>query len=181
MCDETWHGWTNRETWAFHLWITNEEATASEARLIAENAAASAREENRGTSGLRAAANALRVWWDDTLDAARENGYTETLTAMRDDVGSVWRIDWDVIAEAMLPARTLSDEVALDHIARMLQDPDWGVGMLEDVAAWVMNTGRSIQGTCGSCGHLVFPTGDPCEADGCSCPQHEPRPTWDRH
>jgi hypothetical protein len=32
MSDETYHGWPNRETWAFHLSITNERATYCPAR-----------------------------------------------------------------------------------------------------------------------------------------------------
>lgn len=44
---------------------------------------------------------------------------------------------------------------ALDRIAYMLRDPDWGVGMLEDIAELVVATGRDVEG------------------DG--------EPTWDRH
>ena len=44
---------------------------------------------------------------------------------------------------------------ALDAIADMLRDPDWGVGMLEDIGDIVRASGRDIEG------------------DG--------RPTWDRH
>ena len=39
-------------------------------------------------------------------------------------------------------ARTAEDAPALDDIAEMLRDPDWGVGMLEDIAAIVSQTGR---------------------------------------
>lgn len=48
------------------------------------------------------------------------------------------------------------DGPALDEIAEMLRDPDWGVGMLEDIAAIVRATGRSLD--------------NPEEVD-----------TWDRH
>jgi hypothetical protein len=50
----------------------------------------------------------------------------------------------------------LADARALDAIAHMLRDPDWGVGMLEDIAAIVSDTGRSLD--------------NPTE-----------EPTWDRH
>ncbi len=100
MCDETYHGWPNRETWAFHLWVTNEQATADEARRVVT--AACAAMDGARNAGRFVAAEALRVWWRDTLDAARENGYRETLDAMRDDVGSLWRIDWQAVAAALL-------------------------------------------------------------------------------
>lgn len=197
MCDETYHGWPNRETWAFHLWVTNEQATAEEARHVVTTACAAV--DGARNAGRFVAAEALRVWWRDTLDAARDNGYRETLDAMRDDVGSLWRVDWQAVAAALLddepddvsgrtqpgeqhPTRTESDAAALDHIAHMLRDPEWGMGMLEDVAAWVAATGRTLDGMCGSCGHTADVSADEtCDADGCECPQHEPARTWDRH
>ena len=51
----------------------------------------------------------------------------------------------------------MDDKTALDQIAEMLRDPEWGVGMLEDIALIVSNTGR-IKGN--------YP---------------DDRPTWDRH
>jgi hypothetical protein len=51
--------------------------------------------------------------------------------------------------------RKLADDQALDVIARWMQDPDWGVGMLEDICDVVARTGRDVEG------------------DG--------QPTWDRH
>lgn len=38
-----------------------------------------------------------------------------------------------------------ADTAALDRIAHMLRDPEWGVGMLEDIAGIVARTGRSIE------------------------------------
>lgn len=52
-------------------------------------------------------------------------------------------------------SRSRTDEHALDAIAQILRDPDWGVGMLEDISAIVAGTGRDVTG------------------DG--------EPTWDRH
>jgi hypothetical protein len=76
----------------------------------------------------------------------------------------------------------ITDAAALDALADMLRDPEWGVGMLEDIADLVTATGRSIQGSCGSCGHPAYGTFDErCEADGCACARHGQQPTWDRH
>jgi len=48
-----------------------------------------------------------------------------------------------------------TDAAALDAIAKMLRDPEWGVGMLEDIADIVSRTDRDIAGN--------------------------GEPTWDRH
>jgi hypothetical protein len=76
----------------------------------------------------------------------------------------------------------ITDANALEAIAEMLRDPEWGVGMLEDIADLVSDTGRSIQGICAACGHPAYGTFDErCEADGCACARHGQQPTWDRH
>ena len=46
-------------------------------------------------------------------------------------------------------ARASDDATALDAIAHILRDPDWGVGILEDVAAIVHDTGRSLDNPTG--------------------------------
>ena len=40
--------------------------------------------------------------------------------------------------------REIDDEATLDTIAVMLANPEWGVGMLEDIANLVRQTGRSM-------------------------------------
>jgi hypothetical protein len=39
----------------------------------------------------------------------------------------------------------LEDSAALARIAEMLRDPEWGVGMLEDIADAIRQTGRTIE------------------------------------
>ncbi|MDQ6796452.1 MAG: hypothetical protein M3011_00265, partial [Actinomycetota bacterium] len=58
------------------------------------------------------------------------------------------------LLDAAGDARSMTDTAALDAIAHMLSDPDWGAGMLEDIAELVNRTGRSTEGD---------------------------EPTWDRH
>jgi len=101
MCDQTYNGWTNRETWAFHLWIRNEQTTAAEAQLVVEQAAARACPDNRDDA-RRIVVDALREWWSGVIRAARDYGYSAALATMRDEVGSLWRVDWAAIADAML-------------------------------------------------------------------------------
>jgi hypothetical protein len=38
----------------------------------------------------------------------------------------------------------MTDDAALDLIAHWLRDPEWGVGMLEDIAEVVTSTGRDL-------------------------------------
>ena len=90
---------------------------------------------------------------------------------------------WEEVSPAEPnPTQAHLDAVALDRIAHMLRNPQWGVGMLEDLGDLVSDTGRTIQGTCAECGHIAYGGPDErCEADGCACPQHEQQQTWDRH
>jgi hypothetical protein len=55
------------------------------------------------------------------------------------------------------PAVAVTDAAALSAIQYMLRDPDWGVGMLEDIAEIVGSTGRTVEN---------YP---------------DDRPTWNRH
>jgi hypothetical protein len=43
--------------------------------------------------------------------------------------------------------RIASDSAAIDRIAHWLCDPEWGVGMLEDIADVITATGRDLTGT----------------------------------
>jgi hypothetical protein len=58
----------------------------------------------------------------------------------------------------------MTDDAALDLIAHWLRDPDWGVGMLEDIAEVVATTGRTLA-----------PITDPADPDSPG------RATWPRH
>jgi hypothetical protein len=57
-----------------------------------------------------------------------------------------------------------SPDRALDQVAYMLCDPQWGAGMLEDIADLVRATGRSVEN---------IPDPDDPESEGIS--------TWARH
>lgn len=43
------------------------------------------------------------------------------------------------------PPRKIPDSTALKQIQEMLRDPDWGSGMLEDIAEIVEQTGRTTK------------------------------------
>ena len=67
----------------------------------------------------------------------------------------------------------LPDNRALDIIAYLLKDPDWGPGMLEDIAELVIRSGRSVETIC----HLAGEEGE----DINDCSTHEHEHTWSRH
>ena len=48
------------------------------------------------------------------------------------------------VSGAVDSEREIDDAPTLDMIAEMLADPEWGVGMLEDIADLVKRTGRSM-------------------------------------
>jgi hypothetical protein len=39
----------------------------------------------------------------------------------------------------------MTESEALDAITRIFRDPQWGVGMLEDIAETVASTGRNLE------------------------------------
>jgi hypothetical protein len=86
MSDETYNGWTNRETWATALHIDNEQRLQAKVLELAK--------ENQTQREL---ADAIESWIDDYFD---EN-WVQART-MREDIGSLYRVNWWEIAEGYL-------------------------------------------------------------------------------
>lgn len=95
MSDDTYHGWTNRETWAFMM-LTNQDP-------------------NRQAWSYWRSQEILMEWPDahpravgeklveETRDWARQfYGRNETATAMIHEVGSFWRVDDDEVGRHIL-------------------------------------------------------------------------------
>ena len=85
MCEE-YHGWSNRETWAVALWIDNEQRLQAKALELAK--------ENKGQREL---ADAIESWLDDYFN----QNWVQART-MREDIGSLYRVNWWEIAEGYL-------------------------------------------------------------------------------
>ena len=90
-----------------------------------------------------------RFVYEDNQEFAREavTAHAAAVLAALGDAGALGVDGGQAVANAG----------ALDVIAEWLRDPEWGVGMLEDIAEAVVATGRDIQN---------YP---------------DERPTWGRH
>lgn len=96
--DNTYNGWTNRETWACHLWLTNTETLYRWA------------EETARIYGADRLKEGLELLQEATIDAKDPFIYVEEVGLViyaRDarlaleDIGSLWRVDWEEVAEAL--------------------------------------------------------------------------------
>lgn len=93
--DETYNGWTNRETWAFMLYVQNDQGLS-----------VSARERLELTDGDNWLIDSLADWAE--MHFTRD-GYTDDtggswpddLADMARDIGSLWRINWSECVEAL--------------------------------------------------------------------------------
>jgi hypothetical protein len=85
MCEE-YNGWTNRETWATSLWLNNEQALQEQVT-----------DQAREASNLGVFADYIEEMISDLFD---ENW--EGLKAMRNDIGSLYRVNWIELAESFM-------------------------------------------------------------------------------
>jgi hypothetical protein len=101
--DGTYQGWANRETWALALWLNNDQGLYEAALDTAEDALMGAVERHEASDEARVIGDALKLWVTDDL-FGDESPLTGELRMMRDEVGSLWRIDWDEIGAAFIPS-----------------------------------------------------------------------------
>lgn len=108
---QEYNGWKNRETWATNLWIENDEGLQEEARELAKSAV---REDK--LNAQRILADNLKEWLENLLDfRAYRDEYggemPDGLQTMRDDIGSLYCVDWWEIAEGFLSSVMEEEEV----------------------------------------------------------------------
>lgn len=125
MTDDRYNGWTNRETWAVALWINNEQGwQESVHELVRELLDQHEREQYDGCTDCRQGDHSqdctsdldavrpisrsfvgeqIRENVEETLDMLAESDL-DVYRNVRDDFGSLWRVDWYDIAENFIVA-----------------------------------------------------------------------------
>jgi len=109
---ETYNGWTNRETWATALHIDNDQSLQNEASdIIADSFLGDidTEREDGYLDGVICAEDNLSEWVADLFSSGYWDGAENmpfNVSLMRDEVGSLWRVNFREIVESWL-----SDEI----------------------------------------------------------------------
>lgn len=83
---EEYNGWTNRETWACHLHLSNDQGMYE-----------SCREATRESLEEYVCELLDPAYWRDSFGESMPR----EIELMKDDIGSLWRVNWDEIVEAL--------------------------------------------------------------------------------
>jgi len=104
MTEETYNGWTNRETWALNLYLTNDQSLYEMTRervadAIAREADGTYQEDEHPESlhYQRLVGEAIKDLWEELTEPSEGLLSIETILAMVRDVGSEYRVNWDEI------------------------------------------------------------------------------------
>jgi len=117
MASEQYQGSPNKETWDAELWMDNDEGIYNRVREMAARAKENNAEDFDGEDYLNLdhdgakdeLAQCLEQMWDEFADVDDHFSEPEmmiywaaTVYPMVRDVGSLWRVDWEFIADNIL-------------------------------------------------------------------------------
>lgn len=103
---DKYNGWTNRETWALKLHLDNDQGLYIETRTIVS---ANAPDLGNVAMALRELAEGY-LTVDGWIEQAGGDRLPASLSRIAEDIGSLYRVDWDEIAQAYLTDFELVDE-----------------------------------------------------------------------
>ncbi len=101
MTDETYNGWTNRETWALVLHINNDQSLADWAHDLTERLI-----DDNGPTAFSYIGGHIVDGFQELVEEAAEQGAEQAfwaISVMR-DVGSFWRVDTAAVGESFIEA-----------------------------------------------------------------------------
>lgn len=101
---DEYQGWTNRETWALHLHLSNDQGLYELTReRVADRLASNSKFMHSSDSvyAARVAGEAVKDLFDELTDPAEFNDSDLVLTMLR-EVGSVWRVNFDEVGAAFI-------------------------------------------------------------------------------
>jgi hypothetical protein len=99
--NEEYNGWTNRETWACNLWLGNDESSYHHINDLAEQAAKQA-ESEQYLEQRHILAQMIQELVTELSHDVNVGESTPEARVMISDIGSIWRVDWQEIADNWL-------------------------------------------------------------------------------
>jgi hypothetical protein len=100
--DMEYHGWSNRETWALNLWLSNDQGLYEMTReRVAE--AVNNRSLDRSDAWYASlAGETVKAFWEELTEPNEGLMSAENILQMVRDVGSEYRVNWDEIGAAFI-------------------------------------------------------------------------------
>lgn len=98
MEKENYNGWSNRETWAYSLWLGNDEGLYNQCMEYVDKA----KNHDDKDTQIWDLAKKLEGLLEELNEFNKESGGNKALVSMLEDIGSQWRIDFKEIAKSML-------------------------------------------------------------------------------
>ena len=105
--NETYNGWANRETWCFHLWITNDEALYSLTRKLLKDLKKE-HEIQQVDIDFGMVAHAIiqtmhkYISLMNTSNDDKYRPYVESWMKLRSDTGDISKVDKPELSEALM-------------------------------------------------------------------------------